>query len=162
MSAGIEFEARSDGVTVNPCVVRMPEPTPESELTTEAKRTHLKPLPRPADYTPPSGWILNFVWNPISKGDCTMYDAAVYIYPDGQVYFFAYTKTSSDDDVWIINYMQFFDANGSQIGQAIGKHDGQNMAFSGYSYPFAFWDAIPGALPEAITRIHTVSINNRC
>jgi hypothetical protein len=165
MSAGKTFEASTVFEYRNPYVVQMPEPTPEHELTTEAKRTHLKPGPRPHPWDGgiPPGSIMSFGWGTLGDDDCQMTDAGIWIYPTGQIYFSAYTSTSSDDDVWIINWIKLLDASGNQVGANIGKHDGQNMVWSGYSYPFIFTDQVSGGISGArLLETRGASMNSSC
>jgi hypothetical protein len=125
-------------------MARVPENPPESELTTEAKRIYTKPIARPRFSSIPSGWIYWMSWGTIRAGDCTMDQAHVYLYPDAQIYFYAYTMTQSSGDVWIVRNIRFLDADGNQIGQPIGQHDGMNMAWEDSWYDFIFMDGIPG------------------
>jgi hypothetical protein len=169
MTARKEFQATTlpagPDASSNPYLVRAPEPTPEHELTTDLKRTHIKPLARaqrPFDIVIPPGWILHFTWGIIKEGDCHMYTSNVFIYPDGQIFFYAYTRTSSSGDVWIIHNIKFTDAHGHQIGNLIGKHDSQTMAWEDSDYPFSFSDQITGASPQAITQITGATMNNSC
>ena len=167
MSTGEDFVVHSSEVgppdCPNPCLVRIPESPPDHELTTEAKRTYTRPIARPKhNLTVPGGWIYWLSWGSISAGDCTMDDATVYLYPDGQIFFQAYTLTSSSGDVWIVRGITFTDSDGNQVGQPVGQHDGMNMAWEDNWYPFAFWDAIPGVDPEAAAQIRGASITNHC
>jgi hypothetical protein len=168
MSTGEDIRVNSaeagppDGV--NPYMVRTPESPREHEFTTEAKRTYTKPLVRPRNAfdAPAPGWIRWMSWDTISAGDCRMEDAIVYLYPDAQIYFSAYTITSSSGDVWIVRGITFYDASGDQIGQPVGQHDGQNMAWEDSYYPFAFWDTIPGVGAESVTQITSATLTNHC
>jgi hypothetical protein len=167
MSTGKTFEASTVAKLGyrNPYVVQMPEPTPEHELTTEAKRTHFKPGPRPHpwDVVIPPGSIMNFGWGTMSTGHCQMDDAHIWIYPNGQLWFTAYTSTSSSGDVWIINWIKLHDASGNQVGDTIGKHDGQNMVWEDNSYPFTFNVQITGGISGArLLETTGATMNSHC
>jgi hypothetical protein len=91
-----------------------------------------------------------------------MDDATIWIYPDAQIVFQAYTLTSSSGDVWIIRGIQFLDGEGNRVGGPVGQHDGMTMAWEDNWYNFAFWDTIPGVAPESVVQIRSASITSHC
>jgi hypothetical protein len=91
----------------------------------------------------------HFSWNTITHGDCTMDDAVIWLSSDGTGLFSAYTKSSSDGDVWIVQALALLDNNGVAL-YTIPKFDGptMNWADSWYTvhqnvnFPAIFWSSI--------------------
>ena len=109
----------------------------------------------------PGNWVVELSWNDISTGDCTMIQIIVYVYEDGTIYFVSQVGTTSPGDVWIIRWIQFYDNQGSPVGEPVGKHDGPRMD-GAHTFDFAFWDAIPGVTPTSVTQIAKATIQNHC
>jgi len=109
----------------------------------------------------PENWIISLTWDDIHTGDCTMLAPQVSIYADATIYFASEVATSSSGDVWIIQWIQFYDAQGIPVGEPIGKHDGPRMD-DNQDYGFSFWDVIPGVTPTSVTQIAKATIQNHC
>jgi hypothetical protein len=109
----------------------------------------------------PSNWVTALTWDDIHTGDCTMLAPQLYVYADSTIYFASEVATSSSGDLWIIQWIQFYDVQGIPVGEPIGKHDGPRMD-DNQDYGFSFWDTIPGVTPTSITQIAKATIQSHC
>jgi hypothetical protein len=88
-------------------------------------------------------------WNPLTQGDCTMDDATIWLSSDGTGIFSAYTKTSDDGDVWIVQALALKDNNGVAL-YTIPKFDGPTMSWEdswytvhqNLNFPAFLWSSI--------------------
>jgi hypothetical protein len=91
-------------------------------------------------------------WGTINHGDCKMDDAVLYLSSDGTGIFTAYTITTDDGDVWIVEGLGLLDNNGVELYR-IPKFDGPRMSFADSYYPVHQNVNYPAYLMPSVTQI---------
>ena len=99
-----------------------------------------------------------WTWNTINHGDCKMTNAVLWLSSDGTGRFAAYTITTDDGDVWLVQGLALLDNNGVELYR-IPQFDGPRMSWADSYYPVDQNVLFPAYL---FTSIRSIRMYHHC